>query len=72
MITREFLTKEIQQLMAQRDHAAALHQQAIGAIALAEHLLALLPPDEPKAMTLPEFAKAVGAVSAEIVEKPDG
>lgn len=69
MITRELLTKEIQQLMAQRDHAAALHQQAIGAIALAEHLLALLPQET---MTLPEFAKAVGAVSAEIVEKPNG
>jgi len=69
MITRELLTKEIQQLMAQRDHAAELHQQAIGAIALAEHLLALLPQE---AMTLPEFAKAVGAVSAEIVEKPNG
>lgn len=70
MITRELLQKEIQQLTAQRDNALAVAQQAVGAIALAEHLLKQL--SETDALTLPELATALGAKSAEIVEHPNG
>ena len=38
-MTPEYLRKELQSLTAQRDNAAAVQQQAIGAIALAESLL---------------------------------
>lgn len=68
-ITVEILKEKIQKLSEQRDNALATHQQATGALILAEHLLELLQQDAPKDhMTLQEFAEAMGGVSAEIVE----
>ena len=68
-ITAELLREKIKELSAQRDNALAVHQQATGALILAEHLLELFH-KEPATdqMTLQEFAEAVGGVSAEIVE----
>ena len=68
-ITAELLREEIKELSAQRDNALAVHQQATGALILAEHLLELFH-KEPATdqMTLQEFAETMGGVSAEIVE----
>ena len=73
-ITVELLKKKIEELTAQRDNALAVHQQATGAIILAEHLLDILQQEPAKdSMTLQEFAEAVGGISAEIVENvPNG
>ena len=68
-ITAELLKEKIKELSAQRDNALAVHQQATGALILAEHLLELLQKEPPKdGMSLQEFAKSMGGVSAEIVE----
>lgn len=68
-LTVELLKEKIRELSAQRDNALAVHQQATGAIILAEHLLDILQKDAPKDhLTLQEFAEAMGGVSAEIVE----
>jgi hypothetical protein len=68
-ITAALLREKIKELSAQRDDALATHQQATGAIILAEHLLSLLEQNPAKDyMTLDEFAGAMGGVSAEIVE----
>lgn len=68
-ITVELLKNKIEELSVQRDNALALHQQATGALILAEHLLELLQKEPAKdQMTLQEFAEAMGGVSAEIVE----
>lgn len=68
-ITAELLKEKIKELSAQRDNALAVHQQATGALILAEHLLELLQKEPAKDhMTLQEFAEAMGGVSAEIVE----
>ena len=68
-ITVELLQEKIRELTAQRDNALAVHQQATGAIILAEHLLGVLQQDAPKDhLTLQEFAEAMGGVSADIVE----
>ena len=70
-ITAELLKEKIRELTVQRDNALAVHQQATGAIILAEHLLETLQREPAKDhMTLQEFAEAVGGVSAEIVENP--
>jgi hypothetical protein len=68
-ITAELLREKIKELSAQRDNALAVHQQATGALILAEHLLELFH-KEPATdqMTLQEFAETMGGVSAEIVE----
>ena len=73
-ITAELLKEKIKELSAQRDNALALHQQATGALILAEHLLELFHKESAKdQMTLQEFAEAMGGVSAEIVENhPNG
>lgn len=56
MITRDYLLKEIESLRAQQANALAVAQQAIGAITLAESLLARL--DEPE-MTETDLAEAI-------------
>ena len=57
-MTPEYLRKELQSLAAQRDNAAAVQQQAIGAIALAESLLTKL-----------EQADDTEEVVAEVIEE---
>lgn len=63
-ITPEHLRNELKSLQAQHANALVVAQQAIGAMALIESLLALM---EPKAMTLEELRDGLGAKSAEIV-----
>jgi hypothetical protein len=68
-ITAELLKEKIKELSAQRDNALAVHQQATGALILAEHLLEIFHKEPPEdQMTLQEFAGTMGGVSAEIVE----
>lgn len=65
-ITSDALKNEIESLRAQYANAQATAQQALGAIALAEALLKQL--EEKDALTLGEFADALGVESAEIVK----
>lgn len=66
MIDREFLLAKRAEIVAQRDNAFAINQQAIGALMLIDHLLAKA--EECKdSLTLDEFAKSMGADSAEIL-----
>ena len=67
MVTKEVLLQQRENIIKQRDNAFAVHQQAVGALTLIEHLIEVADQDE-KGMPLEEFAKAMGADSAEIVE----
>lgn len=65
MINKELLIAKREDIIRQRDNAFAVHQQAIGALSLLEHLIQLA--DESKdGLTLDELAKSLGADSAEI------
>jgi hypothetical protein len=70
MITRESLLKQRDDIVRQRDNAFAVHQQAVGALTLIDHLISVADQSE-KGMPLEEFQKAVGADSAEIVKVED-
>lgn len=63
-ITAELLREEIKGLRSQHANALAVAQQALGAISLAESLIARL--DD--GMTLDQLRDGLGAKSAEIVE----
>lgn len=68
MINKDALIAKREDIIRQRDNAFAVHQQAIGALSLLDHLIQLA--DEPKdAITLDELKTALGADSAEIIEK---
>ena len=65
MIDKETLVAKRENAIKQRDNAFAVNQQAIGAIAILDHLIQLA--DENKdSLTLDELAEALGADSAEI------
>ena len=61
-ITADILREEIKGLKAQHANALAVAQQALGAISLAESLLARVS----DGMTLEELREGLGAQSAEI------
>ena len=66
MIDRATLIAKRDDIVKQRDNAFAVHQQAVGALALLEHLIQLA--DESKdGLTLDELAEALGADSAEMM-----
>lgn len=65
MVTKEILLQQKENITKQRDGALAVYQQAVGALALVEHLISVVDRD---GMPLEEFAKAIGADSAEIAE----
>lgn len=66
MIDKATLVSKRDDIIKQRDNAFAVHQQAVGALSLLEHLIQLA--DESKdSLTLDELASALGADSAEIV-----
>ena len=67
MVTKEVLLQQRENIIKQRDNAFAVHQQAVGALALVEHLIEVANQNE-NGMPLEEFAKAMGADSAEIVK----
>lgn len=65
MINKEALIAKREDIIRQRDNAFAVHQQAIGALTLLDHLIQLA--DENKdSLTLDELAKSLDADSAEI------
>lgn len=59
------LKQKREDIIRQRDNAFAVHQQAIGALTLIDHLIEL---EEKEGLSLDELASALGADSAEIVE----
>lgn len=65
MISKEALVAKRDDIIKQRDNAFAVHQQAIGALALLDHLIQLADVSN-KDLTLEELAGALGAESAEI------
>lgn len=67
MIKKEILLQQKENIAKQRDEALAVYQQAVGALALVDHLISVADRD---GMPLEEFAKAIGADGAEIVEAP--
>jgi hypothetical protein len=67
MVKKETLLQQRESIIRQRDNALTVYQQAVGALALVEHLISVADRD---GMPLEDFAKAVGADSAEIVEVP--
>lgn len=62
----ELLKKKREDIIRQRDNAFAVHQQAVGALTLIDHLIEL--EEKEDGLTLDELASALGADSAEIVE----
>ena len=70
MVTKEVLLQQRENIIQQRDNAFAVHQQAVGALALVEHLITVADQQE-EGMPLEEFAKAMGADGAEIVKASD-
>lgn len=71
MIDRELLTAKRADIVAQRDNAFAVYQQSIGALLLLDHLLDLAGEGK-DSLTLDEFAKSMGADSAEILPADGG
>lgn len=66
MIDAKYLLSKRDDIIRQRDNAFAVHQQAIGALALLDHLIQSA--EETKdSLTLDELADALGADSAEIM-----
>lgn len=65
MIDKATLVSKRDDIIKQRDNAFAVHQQAVGALALLEHLIQLADEDK-DSLTLDELASALGADSAEI------
>jgi hypothetical protein len=65
-ITTEYLQGELENLSRQKANALSVAQQAEGAIALIQSLLARLDAKD-DAMTLSDLRDALGAQSAEIV-----
>ena len=63
MIDANTLIAKREDIIRQRDNAFAVHQQAVGALTLLEHLIELASKDS---LTLDELANALGADSAEI------
>lgn len=64
MITKQSLLAKKEDIVRQRDNAFAVHQQAIGALALIDHLIELA--NDEDGLSLDELAKSLGADSAEI------
>jgi|LakMenEpi03Aug12_release.lakeMendotaPanAssembly.Ray.scaffolds.fasta_scaffold00600_36 hypothetical protein len=64
MITKQSLLAKKEDIVRQRDNAFAVHQQAIGALALIDHLIELATDED--GLSLDELAKSLGADSAEI------
>lgn len=65
MLDRATLIAKREDIVKQRDNAFAVNQQAIGALALIDHLIQLAD-DSKDSLTLDELAQALGADSAEI------
>ena len=65
MIDRATLLAKRDDIVKQRDNAFAVHQQAVGALTLLDHLIELAG-DTKDSLTLDELANALGADSAEI------
>lgn len=65
-ISADYLRKELSSLQQQHANALAVAQQATGAMALIESLLARLDQKE-ESMTLEQLREGLGAKSAEIV-----
>ena len=65
MINKETLIAKREDIIRQRDNAFAVHQQAIGALTLLDHLIQLAH-ESKDSLTLDELAQALGADSAEI------
>lgn len=65
MISKEALIAKRDDIVKQRDNAFAVHQQAVGALALLDHLIQLAG-EKKDSLTLDELANALGADSAEI------
>lgn len=67
MTRLDMLKQKREDIVRQRDNAFAVHQQAIGALTLIDHLIDL-EQKEPQEMSLGDLASSLGADSAEIVE----
>jgi len=65
MISKEALVAKREDIIRQRDNAFAVHQQAVGALSLLDHLIHLAGDGE-DSMTLEKLAEALGAESAEL------
>lgn len=65
MVDREALIAKREDIVRQRDNAFAVHQQAVGALTLLDHLIQLAT-ESKDSLTLDELAQAFGADSAEI------
>lgn len=70
MVTKEMLLQQRDNIIKQRDNAFMVYQQAVGALTLVEYLVKAADQNE-NGMPLEEFAKAVGADTAEIVKVPE-
>lgn len=67
MITVEMMKEQVKRLTAQRDQSLAVYHQTVGALSLAEHLIAELEKGDEPAMTIEELGAALQAEGAEIV-----
>ena len=65
MISKETLAAKRDDIIRQRDNAFAVHQQAVGALTLIDHLIQLAD-ETTDGLSLDELAEALGAESAEI------
>lgn len=64
MLDKKTLAAKREDIIRQRDNAFAVHQQAVGALTLIDHLIQLA--SETDGLTLDELAESLGAESAEI------
>lgn len=66
MLDRAALIAKREDIVKQRDNAFAVHQQAVGALTLLDHLIGLASENK-DGLTLDELAASLGADSAEIM-----
>jgi hypothetical protein len=67
MISKPFLIEKRASIVSQRDNALAVYHQAVGALALVDHLIEMADQIE-NGMSLETFAEAINADGAEIVD----
>lgn len=66
----KYLMAKREDIIRQRDNAYAVNQQAVGALALIDHLIQTAK-ESKDSLTLDELAEALGAESAELVSAED-
>lgn len=65
MLSKDALIAKRDDIIRQRDNAIAVHHQAVGALALLDHLITMAGENKP-GIKLEDVAEAIGAESSDV------